>query len=582
MTDLPLLTEDLIRAWTDGRSFSRGQDYARSDAIVNPRIQGTTLKAECWGSANEPYRVEVALGDAGIVFAVCTCPVSLHCKHAVAVLLTWLHHPERFHIEEDLRAALSRRNQEELVRIIFRIIDRHPDAAEIAVLPLPGESAGRPAVDGDAIRRQVRAITEHTPHSWGASYTAAAQVGRLLGPGDEYATAGDWANAAVFYATVADAILEDYNQIYEEEGEYLDVVRQCANGLTDCLSHTQNPDQRRYLLETLFRIWRWDIHFGGAGIYERPEAAMVSDTTADEKALLADWARAVLPSVDTDSLATRWRQEAIGGFLLQLEADILDDDAFLRICLETGRTRDLVARLLALKRSDEATDAAQQLASDYVLLGLADLFQDAGLEGIYAVLIRERIGHSRDTRLLEWLIACEMAGERFQSALEVARQLFVIRPSLEAYRKVRAPAQEIGVWETERAALLSGLTRANELDLRVRIFLDEGEIDRALEALTALKEQGRPHSYPTDLAVAKAAEATRPEAAIEIYLDAARTVIQQRNRGSYAEAAGYLTRVRDLLQKSGQLTRWTALIAQIRDENRRLRALRDELDRAGL
>jgi hypothetical protein len=52
-----------------------------------------------------------------------------------------------------------------------------------------------------------------------------------------------------------------------------------------------------------------------------------------------------------------------------------------------------------------------------VVLGLADLFQAAGLEGIFAELIRKRIGHSCDTRLLDWLIDYEMAGERFQSAL---------------------------------------------------------------------------------------------------------------------------------------------------------------------
>jgi hypothetical protein len=82
---------------------------------------------------------------------------------------------------------------------------------------------------------------------------------------------------------------------------------------------------------------------------------------------------------------------------------------------------------------------------------------------------------------------------------------------------VRLPAHEIGVWVSERAGLLSGLARANELDLLVRIFLDEGEIDRAMEALAALKEQGRPHSYHTDLAVAQAAEEMRADPASESF-----------------------------------------------------------------
>ncbi len=582
MTKLLPLSEDQIRAWTDSRSFSRGQDYARSDAVVNPRIQGTTLKAECWGSADEPYRVEVTLSDGGIVYGVCSCPVGVQCKHAVAVLLTWVHHPERFREEEDLRAALSGRSQEELVRTILRILDRYPDAAEIAALPLPGESAGRPAVDSDSIRRQVRNIVGHTPREWGASYAAAAEVGQLLLPGDEYASAGDWANAAVVYATVADTLLEDYDQIYEEEGEYLAVVGQCAEGMAGCLSQTEDPDRRHFLLESLFRIWRWDVNFGGTGTGDSAETAMVSNTTGEEKATLAGWARDLLPSVGTEAFSAQWRTGAIGGLVLQLEADILDDEAFLRICRETGRTRDLVQRLLALKRTGEATEAARQIASDYVLLNLADLFRAAGHEGTFAELIRERIGHSRDTRLFDWLIDHEMTGRRFQAALDLARQLFAISSSVEAYRTVRAPALEIGTWDAERTALLSALAQANQHDLRVHIFLDEGEIDLALEALATLKQQARFHSYHTDLAVAKAAEASRPQAAIEIYLDTAGLLIRQRGRGNYAQAAAYLARVRDLLQKAGQLPRWTALIAQLREENQRLPALRDELDRAGL
>lgn len=582
MTMLPNLSEDQIRAWADERSFSRGREYARSEAVVNPRIQGTTLKAECWGSAAEPYRVEVTLGDRGIHSALCSCPVGIQCKHAVALLLTWLQHPERFRQEEDLCSALSRRSPEDLVRIIFRIIDRYPDAAAIAELPLPGENAGRRMVDGDSIRRQVRNIVAHTPHEWGASYASAAQVARVIGPGREFASACDWSNAAVVYATVADTILEEHDQIYEEEGEYLAVVQECAEGLTECLCNTADPGQRHHLLETLFRIWRWDIDFGGAGIGDAAQGAMLDESTDEEKAMLADWARAVLPLVGTESFTSQWRKEAIGGFVLQLEADRLDDEAFLRICRDTGRTHDLVERLLALERTDEAAESARELASDYVLLELAGLFAGAGLESVFAELIRERIGRSRDTRLLDWLIAFELRCQHFQAALELARQLFAIRPSLEAYRKARECAQHAGIWETERAALLRTLAQSRQHELRVHIFLEEGEIDPALGALADLKTAWGLHSPHTALVVARAAEAGRPEAAIQIYVDVAGALIRQRGRGSYVEAAEHLARVRELLEKAGQPARWRALIAQIRDENRRLRALREELDRAGL
>lgn len=124
--------------------------------------------------------------------------------------------------------------------------------------------------------------------------------------------------------------------------------------------------------------------------------------------------------------------------------------------------------------------------------------------------------------------------------------------------------------------------KTNQYDLCVHIFLDEGEIDLALEALATLRKQARFRTYHTDLAVAHAAEATHPRAAVEIYLEVSKMLIQQRGRGNYADAAAYLARVRALFQATGESAHWTALIARIREENRRLPAFQDELKQAGM
>ena len=68
MSDLPDLTESDVRRWTDGAYFERGQGYFRSGHIFDPRLQGNTLKARCLGSGPTPYRVEMTLGQKGIVF----------------------------------------------------------------------------------------------------------------------------------------------------------------------------------------------------------------------------------------------------------------------------------------------------------------------------------------------------------------------------------------------------------------------------------------------------------------------------------------------------------------------------------
>ncbi len=579
----PQLTEKQIRSWIDAQSLSRGQRYAQSGAVVHPRLEGATLKAECWGSADQPYHVEITFDDEGIVFGDCSCPVGAggRCKHVAAVLLTWLSSPDSFQKMKDLEESLSRLSKEELARIIVKIVDTYPEAELIVLMPLPGSSAAISPLDADIIRRQVRHVTDHFPREWGASYAAAAKVAALISPGDEYAAAGDWQNAAVVYATIADVILEDYHNLYEEEGEFVAIVAECADGLVDCLDHAADPILRRALLETLFRIWQWDITMGGVGTGDSSQAAMVEETTETEKALVAEWVRRALPESDTDSYSSGWKRGVIGGFLLELEGDRLDDESYLRICRETGRLNDLVRRLLQLKRIEEATKAARQ-AGDYALLGLVDVFQAAGHEQVVAGLIRERLPQSRDTRLFEWLISYDMVGQRYEAALGLSRQLFALRPDVQTYVRVSEAAQRLGNWDTVRPALLDELRQAKHYEVCVQIFLHEGQIDSALDALATLR---RAYPYASDhmvLAVAHAAEAERPQAAIDLYVQAATQLIDRRGRTSYAEAAQVLARARALLLQTNQAERWTALITQIRQENRRLPALQDELNRAEL
>ncbi len=79
--NVPKLTEDAIRQWTDSATFGRGRDYYRNGYILRPRRQGMLLKAQCLGSQPTPYRVQVTLNEQGIASATCSCPVGYACKH---------------------------------------------------------------------------------------------------------------------------------------------------------------------------------------------------------------------------------------------------------------------------------------------------------------------------------------------------------------------------------------------------------------------------------------------------------------------------------------------------------------------
>ena len=82
--------------------------------------------------------------------------------------------------------------------------------------------------------------------------------------------------------------------------------------------------------------------------------------------------------------------------------------------------------------------------------------------------------------------------------------------------------------------------------------------------------------------VAQAVEEIRPRAALHLYVQEAESLIRARGRGNYITAANDLARVRALYQTLGEPGAWEAYIGYLRDNNRRLRALKEELARAGL
>ena len=75
---------------------------------------------------------------------------------------------------------------------------------------------------------------------------------------------------------------------------------------------------------------------------------------------------------------------------------------------------------------------------------------------------------------------------------------------------------------------------------------------------------------------------TYPGEAIRLYKSAIQKLIDGRGRENYKQAIGYMMRIRMLYQKQGQESEWHAYISSLRNENKGLRALREELDKRDL
>jgi len=582
-TEFTSLTHADIQKWVGSGSFQKGMSYFGRGAIYETRLQGQTLKARCRGSQASSYDLQAAISPSGIASASCSCPVGAggRCKHIAALLLTWVDAPSSFEKMDDVVASLEKRSKTELIALIQQMIQREPDLEMLLEIPLPGFDTGEKPLDEQVIRQQAnhafRSPRGDWEMEWGDSYEIVHELQSLFDLSEQYLAQNSPGNAATIYRIVAETVLEYEDAIMQDEaGQLGSMIDDCAKGLGECLVSITDPDQRENILQMLFDCLAWDLKAGGIGVGDGIPDILLERATSQELKMISVWIRATLPKLND------WARQSMGGLLLRLQADSIDDKSFLEVCRQTGRLKDLVERLLTLTRVDEAVRESQQ-ASDYDLLSLADLFVQHEHGPLAETLISERAKTSQDTRLIEWLKEYAKKQGDLVQALAFAEKLFWFRPTLEAYVEMRQLAQPQQQWADLRAKTLKSLLQKDQHNLLTEVFLDEKEIDLALASLDRAKSSNR---YWGDselqVKVAQAASEQRPKESIRLYTQLAESLIGRRGRENYARAADYLRLVQAIYLRIGESRSWQAQIANLREQHRNLPALKDELKRAGL
>jgi uncharacterized Zn finger protein/catechol 2,3-dioxygenase-like lactoylglutathione lyase family enzyme len=473
---------------------------------------------------------------------------------------------------------------------------RHPDG--YLIRPAQKILSVNPAT----YRRQVADAFRHDTSRITQELLAVKQTA------DRLVQQGDFLGAATIYETLVTEIFEQshlyydeeagYDDYYEEEGYYPEeegleqLVRECIEALGNCLAD-ERADRvaREKSIEVLFAIYQRDLHADDSHGFDTNAAdQLVRYTTPLERQTIVGWIREAL--ADEEEAITGSERQAYGKFWLDLQKESLDDEAYLRICRETGRTSDLVDRLLTLGRIDEAARETQRV-DDYVFLRLADLFIEHGQDAVAERLVRARLKEKPALHVLEWLQKYYRDRGNRPAELEVAETLFRTQPFLRRYQELRDLAGRLDRWEALRPELLTFLEQAKNNTLLIQIALDEGDIDRALQRLQGMAKKDI-HGYTYNegygyygfgniaLEVARAAEEARPREAIELYRQSAERLITLRGRQNYQEACKYLAKMRALYEKLGEGQTWTSYMTALREQNRNLRALKEELANAGL
>jgi uncharacterized Zn finger protein len=576
MVELARLTKPQLLRQVGEASILKAKSYLRRQAWTDLRVQGNAIKGRCQGNAPAPYRVSVTFDGDGISAADCTCPVGGggHCKHVAALVLYHRDHGDAFVEVEELDAALERRSKGELVALIRRMVRRVPELELMLDAPLPGYADPSAAEDPEPYRRQARAAFGHAGGEWGSVTGVAHELADIVATGNEFRVAGQYPAAVAVYRAVAEEVLGRFETYQDDDGELLAVVTDCAAGLCACLeAATPDAPHREALMRTLVDLYVADEAHGGLGLSDSVPEALLHQTEQDERRQVALWLREKMPR--GDSWSAEYQRRALGSFLLELEADDLDDEAYLRLCRETGRAVELVDRLLSLGRTGEAMKAIKA-ADDHDLLPLADLLVQHGQAQEADWLVEDRAGQAHGTHLLEWLRRRAVERRDKPGALKLAEQVYKRKPSLAEYDELKRLAGK-SAWPDMRQRLLADLERRHNAWLLIEIHLQEKDIVSALAVLKT--DWGRRCGHKLD--VAKAAEKEHPREAKELYRQAAEALIEHRNRDAYKSACDHLRKVRELSRRLHENGAWDDYLHGLRERYRPLRALREELDRAG-
>ncbi len=602
MATIPTLTERDIRSLVGEQNLLNGQRYVREGALFDTRRQGRTLTASCKGTHGETYREQVTFNDTGIEDSFCTCPASNtgYCKHIAALLWAWLQKPRDFTEMEQVEAGLEKLSKAQLISLMRQMVQLHPDLGGLIekIRPTAKKQQERVPFNPELYRRQISEIFYHTDRNqWGSEGRAAEPLLRIKAIADEYAEQEDYADATALYEMIVRAIIDEYHSFrwHADEGDLDDVVEECVEGLGDCLAEEHDdPAVRKQIIQTLYAVFDFDLSL------ENDEPVMSSEvpkllvryTTSEERQVVAGWVREGF-DLDVDWYIEDVSEDFYGPIklLLGLEADTIDDETFLRICRETESYDYLIERLLKLGRVDEAIQEAENV-EDYEILDIADILVEHGYGDAAEKLIEERAKDSRDTDILEWLKDRYQDRGDIAKALEMATRIFRAYPvsaTLDGYREIRQFAQQLSRWDIVQIELLDFLDKEQNIPLLIRIALDEGLVEKAL---ALLESQKRPEgsregpygygNYEVAIDVARAAEETHPQASIEIYQRYVKRLIDLRGRENYHIACQYLLSVRRLYQKLGKDDVWTNYIMELREQNRNLPALKDEMAKVKL
>jgi uncharacterized Zn finger protein len=583
------LSEAAVRSRASAQSFSRGEDYYRSGAVVSVEKRGNTLLAQVEGSSYEPYAVTIELQGTGVAEAACTCPYEGGgaCKHIVAVLLTIIRRPDQVSERPAVTDLLAGLGQDDLRGLWVELLSEQPRLANwlemrlaTKVRPPAGatSSADQPRqrqtpIDAAPLRKQARYLM-HASRDMG--YEAAAgvtdQMSKMFEQARPFIEAGDGRNALLILEAVAEPYVDAWFEFDDSDGELGGLFEGLGSLFAEAiLSADLSPEEREAWADKL-TAWQGEVE--EYGIDEGFDAAIAAAQQGWDYPPL----QAVLQGHITDQGA--WEDEApwFADDLAVARLNVLERQGrtaeYLHLAEAEGQTALYLTMLVKAGRNREAVEYAQQyMSTTDEALALAQALHSHG-QTADALKIAERGLGLQGTAIIlaRWLRDGAAASGRPDLALQAARAAFAQSFSLEDYQAAQAVAGR--EWPAVKAELLKQLGAASYAHDKIDIYLYEGMIDAAIQAVDTETYMG----YYVLERVVDAAWQSHPEWAIRRCQSQAESIMDPGQSKYYHHAVRWLEKARQAYQAAGREGEWRSYLEDLIAKHARKHSLRPQLE----
>jgi len=595
---IPKITESMIRAGASSESFRRGEEYYREGVLSNTTIQGTLLRGECAGTYAPYYRIQVELDQVGIADASCTCLYEYggYCKHIVALLLAYVHHPRSFAVRKAPAELLADLEHDDLTAILTKLIQEQPDLYDrieaMTSVPSTSKKKRRKKVDIEVHRRHILGIV----HSLDGMRMSEAYwyVGGLANQLHEveesamkFLNAGEAESALEILLVLLEESSRGIENIDDSNGELGGFVGDLGTPLAEAiLSMDLSQVERDRLVRRLEKLIDYASDYGMEGNLDIAiQAAKYGwDDAPKGKASPRGDGSIFYEDEDWDEdneYEFRERGFLVGsGFddLTEVKLNVLDrqghTEEYLALCKQEGRHLRYALKLCDLKQIEVAVKYAKKnLTTAEETLEVARRLRESRLV-TEAIEIGEHGLKLKGSKasLGEWLGPVEEAQGRTKQALTAWTATFGENPTLDIYKTIKRLAGT--GWGRLRPEVMASLRKSQDKLVLAEVYLLEEEWDDAIKVAV-----GHDVWYTVAEIVADGVIQHRPEWVVQISLKHAERLMSEVKSKNYPIAAAWLKRAKQAYTLLGKSDEWKKYLKETKENYKRRPALQSQLER---